>query len=568
MRDLDNRDLVSGDFLVVSGDVVSNVNLGPALARHRARREKDKNAIMTVLLREAGPHHRLKGRKRRPVFVIDPKADRCLHYEEVGGKGGSRYVNLDSEFLTAHDEIEVREDLIDPYIDICTPDVLALWSENFDYQSLRKSFLFGVLKDYELNGKTIHTHIVTDQYAARVRGLRTYCAISKDILCRWTYPLCPDSNFMDGQTYRLRKGKVNQEDGVKAAHSSTIRGRCVLASGTKVGEHATITDSILGRGCQLGDNVLIENAYLWDNVIVEDQVTINGPAIIGAGARICTKASLAANALIAPGAIIKRETSISDVKLHKDKDDMRTTNIDADSDASSDASMGLTYQHPSGSSSQSSISTFASSDDGFQPTDTSRRSSLRSDRSEETAQNRDFQVEATTSILDGLTNGDAADTIFLELNSYRMSVDVSQHEVRQAVVTALLKRISVLSEGTSPREAVKQIFTGYKSLVERIILDKGKEAKTDQVDFLLLVQKDTLGRAGGGQLLLFVAKEMYDQDIIEEDGVLQWWEDPRSAEGEMGATRKLSEPFITYLKEAEEDEDSEEEEDEGEDESY
>ncbi|KIY94274.1 putative translation initiation factor eIF-2B subunit epsilon [Monoraphidium neglectum] len=49
LRALDQKDLIKGDFILVSGDTVANVDLAPALAAHRARREKDKNAIMTMV---------------------------------------------------------------------------------------------------------------------------------------------------------------------------------------------------------------------------------------------------------------------------------------------------------------------------------------------------------------------------------------------------------------------------------------------------------------------------------------------------------------------------------------
>ena len=566
MRDLDSRDVLSGDFLVVSGDVVSNIDLESALAKHRTRREKDKNAIMTMILHQAGLHHDPKRQCKKPTFVIDPKADRCLHYDEVGGKSASRYLTLDPDFLTSNAEIEVRQDLIDPHIDICTADVLAQWSENFDYQNLRQGFLFGVLKDHELNGKTIHTHVVQDRYAARVGSLREYDTISKDVVDRWAYPLCPDSNLLDDQTYHLQYGKIYQEERPRLGRGSKLQRRCVIGKGTDTGERSVISNSILGRNCQIGNDVHIEEAYVWDDVIIEDHVNINGPAVIGKGVKVC------AGATIEPGAKIASGTTF-DSGVEKGNSEKFTTNadsaghIDYDSDASSSASLELIYQKASASISQSSISTFAPSDTDFDLPETSRRSSFRSDPSEETIQNRDFQVEATASILDGLTNGDSPDTIFLELNSYRLSVDASQHEVRQAVVTAMMRRIAALGEATgSPREAVRQVFTSYKSLVERIILDKAADEKRDQADFLLLVQRDAVSKTNGGQLLLFVTKESYDLDIIEEDGVLQWWEDVRSGQGEMGRIRELVEQFIRFLREAEEDEGSEEDEDEDEEE--
>ncbi|MCV5137709.1 hypothetical protein OFB61_24125, partial [Escherichia coli] len=82
---------------------------------------------------------------------------------------------------------------------ICTPDVLALWSESFDYELPRKNFLHGVLKDCELNGKIISAEILEEGYGARASNLQMYDCISKDILHRWALPYVPDSNLLHGQ---------------------------------------------------------------------------------------------------------------------------------------------------------------------------------------------------------------------------------------------------------------------------------------------------------------------------------------------------------------------------------
>ena len=565
MRDLDSRDVVTGDFLVVSGDVVANLNLEPALSRHRLRREADKNAIMTVVLSEAGAQFHNRAKRRWPVFVIDPTAERCLHYEEIGGKGGSKYVALDPEFLTTHAEIEVREDLVDPYIDICTPEVLAQWSENFDYQSLRKSFLHGVLKDYELNGKTVHTYILQDRYTRRVSSLRAYDAVAQDILGRWTYPFTPDNISSDYQRSLRQVGQAYQERNVHTGKRSQIKGRCVIGSDTQIGYDSTIRDSIIGSRCRIGNNVHIHHAHIWDDAVIEDHVDVQGPAIIAKGATIRSHVKKQPGTLVTFNAVVdsvpqKLNTGVGQL----DDGPHEKLNEEEDSDASSDASVGLVYVRYSASTSQSSISTFASSDGDFDATEMSRRSSVRSDPSEETAQDRDFQVEASASILDGLTKGDAADTIFLELNGYRMSVDASQHEVRQAVVLAFVKRISTLSETQSLGPVISKLLTDYKTLIDRIILDNATMEKQDQVDFLMLVQKHVIGRSQGDQILLFITKDLYDQDILEEDGVLQWWNDPKSSNGDMGQVRGLTQHFITYLQEAEEEEDSSEEEQEDE----
>lgn len=293
MRDLDSKHVITGDFIVVSGDVISNLPIEGALAAHRTRRESDKNAIMTMILREAGRNHRTKSSSVSPVFVVDPTKDRCLHYEEIdnhaGGSGGR--LNIETEIMTSHAELDIRQDLIDCTIDICTAEVLSLWSDSFDYQAPRTQFLYGVLKDYELNGKTIHTYIIRENYAARVRNLKAYDAVSKDITSRWTYPLCPDTNLLPGHTYELRKGYMYQEQGVTLARSCEVGRRTVVGRGTSIGDRTTVKNTVLGRDCKIGKNVTLDRAYIWDG------------AVIGDGTRVC-------HAIVADGAEVGRDCTI------------------------------------------------------------------------------------------------------------------------------------------------------------------------------------------------------------------------------------------------------------------
>lgn len=49
LRAIDQKDIIKGDFVLLTADTVANFDLGPALSLHKARREKDKNAIMTMV---------------------------------------------------------------------------------------------------------------------------------------------------------------------------------------------------------------------------------------------------------------------------------------------------------------------------------------------------------------------------------------------------------------------------------------------------------------------------------------------------------------------------------------
>lgn len=566
LRDLDKRDLITGDFLLVSGDVVSNLPIEQALAKHRARRAKDKNAIMTIILREAGVEHRGKSRGRRPVFVVEPAAERILHYEEMTRRSkGDRYIHIDPDLLSTHREIDIREDVMDCYIDICTPDVLSLWSDNFDYQSVRRSFLFGVLKDYELNGKTLHYHMVRDYYCARVKSLRAYDAVSKDICNRWTYPLCPDSNLVRDHAYKLQHGRSYFEDAVVLARECHVKGRSVVGRGTSIGDNTVVTNSVIGRNCQIGKNVTIDGAYIWDDALIGNGSTITQSVI-------ANSASVGRNCVLEPGALISFGVTVADnstIPRASRITTAPTADSDSDaSDASADSSDLVSLPRSASSTSLSSISTLDSASSPTAPDSLPSRPSSPSPSTD----NPTFHAEATASILDGLTKADSPEVIHLELLSQRLGANATDHMMRAALVSAFMIRVAdLVASGTGANDAVQGVFGRYRELLAQLaVFDKGKGGgRGDQVDLLDLVEGECRGRERGAALLLYVATELVKGEVVEEEGVVGWWEGDGDGDGDgkgegdgkaLGVRSKVKE-LVEWLRKEDSSEEEEEEED-------
>lgn len=57
------------------------------------------------------------------VFVVDPETDQLLHYESVTGYPPTKVARIPREVLNEHPECEIRYDLIDCSIDICSVEV-------------------------------------------------------------------------------------------------------------------------------------------------------------------------------------------------------------------------------------------------------------------------------------------------------------------------------------------------------------------------------------------------------------------------------------------------------------
>jgi translation initiation factor eIF-2B subunit epsilon len=210
-------------------------------------------------------NHRAKS--ETGVFAIDTTTSRCVHYDEISPYGQSNAL-LPRELFKDHSELHARSDLIDCYLDICSPDVPALFIENSDYQHIRRHFLHGILTDYQLYGKTVHVHIVNDYYMARVRSLQTYDGVSMNVMGRWSCPLCPDGNLREDQTFKLGEGSVSIEADVSLARSSTVMPMAILGTETTIGESSSVGQSTFGRNCKVGKGVVVDQSYVWDNVVI------------------------------------------------------------------------------------------------------------------------------------------------------------------------------------------------------------------------------------------------------------------------------------------------------------
>ncbi len=60
MRDIYTHQIITSDFVLVTGDLVSNVRIDEVVRVHKERRRTDKDAIMTMVVKESGAAHRTR----------------------------------------------------------------------------------------------------------------------------------------------------------------------------------------------------------------------------------------------------------------------------------------------------------------------------------------------------------------------------------------------------------------------------------------------------------------------------------------------------------------------------
>ncbi|CAJ1931437.1 unnamed protein product [Cylindrotheca closterium] len=345
LRELYKRNVVQSDpFLLLFGDCITNMDLGSemhgAMKAHLDRRSKDSASLMTIILKEKPPSSPSAvgtGPATDDLIVgLDSDTNRVLQYDN---DANNKTVKMPCSFFKVHSTIEIRDDLMDTGVCICSPDVLGRFEDEFDYLHISQDFVHNSVAEEEEGLQTrIHAHVLpTNTYAARVLDEATYHSISSDLLRRWCYPVVPD-NYHQSRTDdanslyakpRRRYKVVSQVQHPpqlftyreithpsKVGRNGTITGPGMLGCGGSIAEGANVLASVVGNDVYVHDNATIQSSHLWDNVEVGANATIiesivSQDCVIGEGALVKRGCVLGKGVVIGKGAIVPEFTRIT-----------------------------------------------------------------------------------------------------------------------------------------------------------------------------------------------------------------------------------------------------------------
>ncbi|KAF8163214.1 nucleotide-diphospho-sugar transferase, partial [Crassisporium funariophilum] len=618
MRDIYTRGLVTSDFVLVMGDLVSNIRIDEVVRVHKERRKTNKDAIMTMVVKESGVRHRTRARGESSIFVLDSETSECLHYEHVQGYPRKNGINIPREILEAHPEVEIRNDLIDCSIDVCSVEVPSLFQDNFDYLDIRRDFVHGILTS-DLLMKNIHCYVAKEGYAARVQDTRSYESVSKDILSRWTFPLVPDDNHPGGHIYEHTRGNryIAKDNTVVLARTCNVGTNTLIGSSTQVAENVRIIASVIGPNCTIGAGSVISNSYIFEGTIVGANCTIER-SIIGAGVEIKDDSHIPQGCLIGEGVVLGPKALLepyerlslkrgdADIEADADDDDSDIEEIEAGQDSIDRTALGkdsnaivwprgppdeeddeegpenyknLAYMRlgenvvdfdvsDAGSSSSDDETSSDSDDDDFHadreslsgmsdisvPMDIPVESGLMAEA--------EFRTEVNQSLERAFAEGHSVDNAAVELKTLRMASNVPLTRVKEAVIAAIVEKIQVLdNDAVSQRKDISSVIGRWGDLIDRI-------GGIDAVETISILQAHC---ASSTRMALFgqILAALYQQDIVEEDDIRGWHILPNSqGEGRKSALEKenfkkcwmIGTHMINQFDEQESDEESDEDE--------
>lgn len=621
LRLIDQRNVVRGDFVLISGDTVSNMSLKEILQEHKERRKINKLSVMTMVVKRSKPSavtHQTRLGKDELLLAIDPLSKELLYYDEGFSSNPkcTRQVVVDRALCLNKPSVCMCTDLQDCYVDICSPEVLVLFTDNFDYQQLRRDFVKGILSD-EISGNKIFTYEISGEYAARIDNLRSYDSVSKDIIHRWTYPIVPDIRFAGNNVgLKIERCNVYRENGVLLPRSAQIGPSTVLGEGTCVDESCAIANSVIGRNCVIGRNVIIEGSYVWNNVTIHDDASIQYAVIcdgcvVKAGARIEPGAVLSFNVVIGEGFSVPSYSKISLIAqpTEEDSSDEELEYVEA----ASGTTESPRKPNEAGQEGLIGSGSGLEVDDGFQshvwdatevgisgagfrwctkdaghdeewrysvapiPADKVEEMRLREEQAdlddadqdagvaagmEEEEEDeiddtikkkRHFEKEAEETFRRLFLEGVPESNVIIEVKALRLGFNVERSDCASACFKSLINL--ALEE---PFTNDSELFATARRLFGRwkSILVYDMPSEDDQVEVLLKFEEICMesGKAFA-PIFLPVLRVLYDQDTISENAILSWASEKQDADEGDKIFLKQCEPFIKWLEEASEEDD-------------
>ena len=573
LRDIDSQSLIRSDFVLVSGDLVSNMELMEVIELHKETRKKDKMSVMTCVYKKANPNHRTRSNEDDILIATSATDGRLLHCEKPTGK---KRFSIPISIFEENPEVELHYDVLDCHISICSPIVPQLFSDNFDYQT-RYHFIRGILVNEEIMGNRIYSYFISDQYAARVSNLRTYDAVSKDVIHRWVYPLVPDNTI--GENYSYGRHNIYLNTNVILALGSVLREDVVIGNGTSVGINSQISHSSIGHNCVIGENVTIEGSYIWNNVEIGSNCVIRQAVVcdgvtLKAGVRVEPGSLLSFGVIVGPNFVVKSGSRLT--TKHQSQDDLcglqwgdedlvsvkeePSKQPETVAEDVGQEGKGFLWQPPDGEEEEDSDhlvlvekwplgeeTSASSSEDSI-------ASSLPS--SPELMEGDTDVLMFYNEILDSIRSGIAelvpCENTILMINASKHAYNIPIQDVPLAVMKAILEgpQNSTTGQASELLLYIKNAISHFESLLQHYI--KGSEGQISVLQILVdcAIQHPNLTAIFAKVILL-----LYNADIVEEGAIMEWYSKFQSSDSSLKQQELLISvrPVIEWLQNAEEE---------------
>jgi translation initiation factor eIF-2B subunit epsilon len=503
------------DFVIVHHGALFNIDVRAFVQKHKQRCKADRNWLVSVTLR--------RGVACTPLVTALQSDTGALCF--FSDSPSLIAVNLDAKSenvgLRFGGKVQILADVVDVGLDVCSPDFLIEFRENFDFDSIR-DYIRAKLDggEAELLGNRIFAHMVDSsaaEYGTRVDSISAHMAATWDVFDGWMIPIraCRVLSLAESRRISVRKGNLTCL-GDDQFWTETFRGEVsdvVVGKGAAIASDAVLTRCVIGDGVRIGKGVKLEDSVIIAHGIIPSHANLVRKCVADQGVNLYNEDCRWPNFLD---------------DIESDPDDELEGAIasgdDEDRDANGEEGTYL---------------------DGQLTVDETVGQEIR--ETVERGVQLKADVEAITLEVRHLTRE-------YELNCGKPVRSPLLHIV-SGIVDVVLEDCSSNSSRAAPG-LVKSAFTEWRQLINSFSSQFDLKQQRELVD----------GTAGtfksSGRLLMYIWKVLYDTDVLEEDAILQW---AASIRKEVAAGRDDGEllehvrEFVDWLEQAEEEDDDDDE---------
>ncbi|XP_068627611.1 translation initiation factor eIF2B subunit epsilon [Battus philenor] len=544
MREIDGAGLVRGYFILMGVNSITNINFAALLEKHKLTCKKDKEAAMTLIYKKVSWEHPLI-KNNKPMFLACDKNTKKVLIHEKEKKSNDTVLQLPLDCILSHSDLTLHYNLVDANIALCSPSVPPLFADNFDFQT-RDDFVNGVLINEEILASSLYYEILKEnQYAAAITNWKTYQIVSWDILHNWVYPLSIETGSFFQNNYIFMGNHNFRKTSSKLSRSCTLIEDVLIGSNTEICDNTTISKTMIGMNCVIGNNVTLLGSQILDNVTIKDNCKIINSFIAD---NCCVEGNsvIENGTIIAPNVNVKNGSKFKGEFIENSEKGVTEKPL-----VKSTSESGTEWENESEGSGGDDFIGFDkewSDSDSFYSSDVSAQSSLpESPVPEDT---NIFLQEVIDSLARGYEEKLKCDYLILEINSSRYAYNIQLHEVNFFVIRAMLS-LPILVNSKSVMVTVKDLFKFFRPILSNYI-----KTKPSIMDCLKAVEESCLkcdwllGKAGQ------IIHLLYEIDVVDEDSLIEWFEDLKENESLLINETSLNKFFIWLQEASEESEES------------
>ncbi|XP_037071449.1 translation initiation factor eIF-2B subunit epsilon-like [Pollicipes pollicipes] len=428
-------------------------------------------------------------------------------------------VTLPLHIFQAASAVEVRYDLLDPGISICSPNVPQLFSDNFDFQT-RDHFVKGIIVNEEILGSTIYYKCLSADYAAQISGLKRAGdgdVIRRDVMDRWAYPVVPENR---GHTSHIRciQRNVYRHRTATVGRDSRLEESVALADGVIVGLRCRLLRAVVGPGCRLGDDVVLEDAVL----DLRPDVVLEPGCVLGPGVVVDEMRTLPAALPSEPVAV----PAVSSELVPYQQCRLTRCRTGSARELVGDSGRGFVY---------------AAVPYQQCPSDPVPYRQCRC---------------STTRVLDSLVRGYSekirTENLILEVNSSKFAYNVTVQELNSLVVKAIL---SVPEHGCDQPLPPPAFLAKLQSVLATFMPLLANYIKNEESEWSCLRALETFSceHAAMAACLAKVLMVLYQKDILSETTILAWYNESQELTPEAVRVRQQVRRLVEWLEQADEE---------------